>query len=437
MVVIRRSEARGWERSFCGDCYVAQVKIRYLLHNAYGGGGTIRSVVNQANSLCDEHEVEIASVYRTSDEPVFAIDPRVRLVPLTELRETGSRRTDRPGQKSRLANKARRFRNPLPHRHDSRYRRWDPLVDLTIVRYLRSARGGVLITTRPALNLLSAWFGSRRVIRIAQDHMNLGQYKPPLRAAIVRAYPRLDAVAVLTEHDRETWRATLGDRTVRLVRIPNGIPPWTLPPPALESKVLVAAGRLVRQKGFDLLIAAYATVADRHPDWQLRIFGWGAKRDKLAAQIAELGLTGRVRLEGPTRRLDEELAAASGYVLSSRFEGLPMVLLEAATAGVPAVAFDCPTGPAELIEDGRTGLLIPPQDVGALAAGMLRLIEQPVERRAMGAAARAGSDRFSAATVRRQWEQLFADLAADRAGLSPGPGEQQSGHDRQDRRHPR
>jgi glycosyltransferase involved in cell wall biosynthesis len=415
------------------------VKIRYLLHNAYGGGGTIRSVVNQANSLCDEHEVEIASVYRTGEDPVFTIDPRVRLVPLTELRETGSRRTDRPGQKSRLANKARRFRNPLPHRHDSRYRRWDPLVDLTIIRYLRSARGGVLITTRPALNLLSAWFGSRRVIRIAQDHMNLGQYKPPLRAAIVRAYPRVDAVAVLTEHDRETWRVALGDRAVRLARIPNGIPPWPLPPAALESKVLVAAGRLVRQKGFDLLIAAYAPVAERHPDWQLRIFGYGAKREKLAAQIAELGLTGRIRLEGPTRRLAEELAAASGYVLSSRFEGLPMVLLEAATAGVPAVAFDCPTGPAEIIEDGRTGLLIPPEDVAALTAGMLRLIEEPAGRRAMGAAARAGSDRFSTATVRRRWLQLFAELAAERGWSPPaasfGPGEQQSGHDRHDRQH--
>ena len=391
------------------------MKIRYLLHNAYGGGGTIRSVVNQANALCDEHEVEIASVYRTGDETVFKIDPRVRLVPLTELRDTGSRRTDQPGQKSRLANKTRRFRNPLPHRHDSRYRNWDPLVDLTIIRYIRSARGGVLVTTRPALNLLSARFGSRGVVRIGQDHMNLDTYKPPLRAAMLRAYPRLDAIAVLTEHDRDSYQAALGDASVRLVRIPNGIPPWPLPPAPLESKVLVAAGRLVRQKGFDLLISAFATVSARHPDWRLRIFGWGAKRAKLAAQIEELGLTGQVTLEGPSRKLDEELTAASGYVLSSRFEGLPMVLLEAITAGVPAVAFDCPTGPREIIDDGRTGLLVPPQDVAALADGMTRLIENPAERRAMGAAARADSDRFSMVRVRDDWERLFTELAEPRS----------------------
>jgi glycosyltransferase involved in cell wall biosynthesis len=415
------------------------VRIRYLLHNAYGGGGTIRSVFHQANALCDEHEVEIASVYRLSDDTVFALDPRIRLVPLTELRESGERRTDRPGQKSRLANKTRRFGNPLPHRHDSRYRRWDPLVDLTIIRYLRSSRDGILITTRPALNLLSAWFGSRRTIRIGQDHMNLGTYKPGLRAAMLRAYPRLDAVAVLTEHDRDTYRAALGDRDVRVARIPNGIPPWPLPPAALQSKVLLAAGRLVRQKGFDLLITAFASVAARHPDWQLWIFGWGAKRQQLAAQIEELGLTAQVRLKGPSRRLDEELAAASGYVLSSRFEGLPMVLLEAATAGVPAVAFDCPTGPAEIIDHGRTGLLVPPQDVEALAAGMLRLIEEPAERRAMGAAARADSSRYSMPAVRRAWEELFAELAAARgissSAAAPGAGSQQSGQDRHERQH--
>jgi glycosyltransferase involved in cell wall biosynthesis len=418
---------------------LSNVRIRYLLHNAYGGGGTIRSVFNQANALCDTHEVEIASVYRTGDATVFALDPRVRLVPLTELRETGDRRTDRPGQKSRLANKTRRFRNPLPHRHDTRYRRWDPQVDLTIIRYLWSARDGVLITTRPAHNMLSARFGPRRAIRIAQDHMNLDTYRAPLRAAILRAYPRLDAVTVLTEHDRDTYRAALGDRGARVVHIPNGIPPWPLPPAALESKVLVAAGRLVRQKGFDLLIKAYATVAARHPDWQLRIFGWGAKREKLAAQIADLDLTGKIRLEGPTRRLDEELANASGYVLSSRFEGLPMVLLEAVTAGVPAVAFDCPTGPREIIDHGRNGLLVPPRDVEALAEGMLRLIEQPAERRAMGAAARADSGRYSMPAVRDRWEQLFTELAAARGWSPPaaafGPGEQQSGHDRHDRQH--
>lgn len=412
------------------------MRIRYLLHNAYGGGGTIRTVVNQANALCDEHDVEIASVYRGGTRPIFAIDPRVRLVPLTELRETGRRRTDQPGQKTRLINKTRRFRNLLPHRYDVRYRRWDPQVDLTIIRYLRSLQDGVLITTRPALNMLSAWFAPRRVIRIGQEHMNLDSHEPKLRAAVLRAYPRLDALAVLTDHDRESYRAALGAGDLRVVCVPNGTPPWPLPPAKLESKVLVAAGRLTPQKGFDLLIEAFVTVGARHPDWRLRIFGSGAQHDELAARISKLGLTDQVQLPGPTRQLDKELEAASGYVLSSRFEGLPMVLLEASAAGVPAVAFDCPTGPREIVDHGRTGLLVPPEDVAALADGMLRLIENPAERRAMGAAARLDSDRYSIGAVRAEWVRLFTELTAARAGSPPaaprGPGRQRSGQDDQE-----
>lgn len=390
------------------------MKIRYLLHNAYGTGGTIRTVVNQANALCAEHDVEIASVYRSADAPVFAIDPRVRLVSLTDLRGDGTRRTDPPGKKTRVANKARRFRNRLPHRHDFRYRRWDPLVDAALIRYFWAAKDGVLVTTRPALNLLSAWFAPRRLIRVGQDHMNMDHYKAPLRAAIVRAYPRLDAVTVLTDHDLETYRNALRGADVRLERIPNGIPPTRLPPAALEAKVLIAAGRLSSQKGFDLLIEAFGMVAARHPDWQLRIFGVGNLRAKLAAQIEELGLAGKVQLKGATRQLDEQLAAASIYVLSSRFEGLPMVLLEATTAGLPAVAFDCPTGPAEIIEHGRNGLLVPPEDVAGLAAAMCKLIENPDERRAMGAAARESSSRYSMPVVRDIWEKFFAELVGAR-----------------------
>jgi glycosyltransferase involved in cell wall biosynthesis len=389
------------------------VQIRYVLDNAYGTGGTIRSVVNQANALCAEHDVEIASVYRHLDAPAFAIDPRVRLVPLTDLLADGTRRGDPPGKKARLANKTRRFRNRLPHRHDVRYQKWDPVVDAAVIRYFWAAKDGVLVTTRPGLNLMSAWFGPRRLVRVGQDHMNLDTYKPGLRAAILRAYPRLDAVTVLTEHDLATYRAATTGR-VRLERIPNGIPPARLPAAALESKVLVAAGRLTRQKGFDLLIEAYGRVAERHPDWQLRIFGWGKNKAKLTAQINELGLADQVRLMGTTRTLDEQLAGASAYVLSSRFEGLPMVLLEALTVGLPAVAFDCPTGPAEIIEDGRNGLLIPPEDVPALADGICRMIEKPEERRAMGQAALASSERYTIGTVKLAWEKLFTELADPR-----------------------
>lgn len=391
---------------------MCRVKVRYVLHNAYVTGGTIRTVVNQANALCADHDVEIASVYRSRSTPAFEIDPRVRLVPLTDLCSNGTRRTDPSGK--RLLRKFRRFRNPLPHRYDFRYRRWDPAVDAAIIRYFWAERTGVLITTRPALNLLSAWCAPRRLIRIGQDHMNLAAYRPKLRAEILRAYPRLDAVTVLTERDLGDYREALGDR-VRLARIPNGVPEPPDRSGIPEGKVLIAAGRLSPQKGFDLLVDAFAKVHARHPDWRLDIFGQGELQRDIQARIDGYGLTGAARLRGVTGKLAEELTAAGMFVLSSRFEGLPMVLLEAMTLGVPAVAFDCPTGPAEIIEHGRTGLLVPPQDTGALADGICELIEDPVRRAAMRAAARESSARYAMPAVRTLWENLFAELAAARA----------------------
>jgi glycosyltransferase involved in cell wall biosynthesis len=389
------------------------VQIRYVLHNAYVTGGTIRTVINQANAMCAEHDVEIASVYRSRDTPSFDIDPRVRLVPLTDLRSDGTRRSEPPDRSSRLMRRTRRLKNPFPHGRDFRYNRWDPAVDATIIRYFRSHRSGVLVTTRPALNLLSAWTAPKRLIRIGQDHMNFATYGKRLRGQITRAYRRLDAVTVLTEHDLGDYRRALGDG-VRLVRIPNGIPAYDLPP-AAEQKVLIAAGRATPQKGFDLLIDAFAKVSPRHPDWRLRIFAAGPLESDIRARIESHGLTGTAELRGITRRLPEELSAAGMFVLSSRFEGLPMVLLEAMTLGVPTVAFDCPTGPREVIENGRTGLLIPAEDTAALADGICELIEHPDRRQAMRAAARESSAGFSMPAVREQWERLFAELAAERA----------------------
>jgi glycosyltransferase involved in cell wall biosynthesis len=390
------------------------MRIRYVLFNAYAVGGTIRSVVNQANALCAEHDVEIASVFRHRARPTFAIDPRVNLVSLTDLRSNG-RPWNEPGR-TRLLNRARRFRNRLPHGTDWRFKRWDPVVDLHLLRYLWSAEDGVLVTTRPGLNLFSAWFAPRRLIRIGQDHRNLGVYPAPLRAALRRAYPRLDAVTTLTAGDEAAYRAAFAGVDLRLESIPNGVPPRRRPPADLTAKVFVAAGRLERAKGFDLLLDAFALVSPRHPDWQLRIFGDGKGRAGLLARIDRLGLTGRAHLMGTTDDLDAELAAASAFVLSSRSEGLPMVLLEAMAAGLPVVSYDCPTGPADIVRPGRTGLLIPPGDVSGLAAGLTQVIERPARRREMGQAALREAERYSIASVGEQWTALFADLAAARAG---------------------
>jgi glycosyltransferase involved in cell wall biosynthesis len=232
-----------------------------------------------------------------------------------------------------------------------------------------------------------------------------------MRIEILRHYRRLDALAVLTQQDLETYGHALPG--LRLAAIPYAVPPLGPLRPSLEDKVVIAVGRLSPQKGFDRLLDAFAAVAAKHPDWSLRICGAGRLRGELEAQIERLGLGRQARLLGNVEDIDRELASASIFVLSSRFEGLPMAMIEAMSKGLPIIAFDAPTGPGEVIEDGCSGLLISNGDVGALAAAISALIERPEQRCALGEAAARRAGDFALEAIGPMWTVLLQEVAAD------------------------
>jgi glycosyltransferase involved in cell wall biosynthesis len=304
------------------------------------------------------------------------------------------------------------------HRSDVAAVDYSIWTDLLFARWLRR-RTGALLTTRPGLNLLAADFRPPGLITIGLEQMNLGSHRAALRRAMERRYDRLDVLAVLTEPDMRSYAERLDGR-LRLERIPNTVRDDMGPGTAdLDAKVIITAGRFTRQKGYDLLIPAFARVAERHPEWKLRIFGGGPERAALSALAEELGLDGTVTLEKPAADLATEMEQASIYVLSSRYEGLPLVLLEAMSKGMAAVSFDCPTGPADVVDDHVNGLLVPAQDSDALAAGMLELIEDAGLRRRCAAAAVQTAREYTMERVGPQWEALLRDLWEERA-LRPG-----------------
>ncbi|MEV6864702.1 glycosyltransferase family 4 protein [Streptosporangium subroseum] len=377
-------------------------KVRILLFHAYGMGGTIRTVLNLAGYLAHSHDVEIVSLIRAQSQPFFPVPPGVAVSFLDD-------RTERKGRVRALLS---RLPSVLVPSTEPTYRRCSLWTDLVLLRYLRSLTGGVLITTRPSLNLFAASFAPPEVITIGQEHRNLAAHKPPLRKIIVRRYGRLDALVTLTRADLDHYARAVP--SVRLTCIPNALPPLGTGDACLESTTAVALGRLERVKGFDLLLAAWRLVCDRRPEWTLRIYGSGPWLDRLKTQIDELELTGRAFLMGRTNQVGEELSKAAMFLLSSRSEGMPMALIEAMSKGLPSVAFDCPTGPGEIITDGVDGRLVEPKNVEAFAETICELIDDQDLRRKLGAAAQSTAAAYDLQAIGARWDTLLTETVRRR-----------------------
>jgi glycosyltransferase involved in cell wall biosynthesis len=390
--------------------------IRFVIMNAYAVGGTIRTTFTTAAELAKRHDVEIASVVRHRDKPSFPRPKGVKLIGLTDLRtERMQRLAGHWGPRARFQTWAAGQRTRLMSSHDFRHPTFNLLTDLNLLRYLLPLRDGVVIGTRPSINLAVAHVVSPSVVRVGQDHMNLRSYPDGLKRQIAAVYPRLDLVSTLTEADADAYRAHLGAET-RVECMPNGVPELGGRRAALDNKVVVAAGRVGPQKGFDRLLPVWAKVAPEHPDWELRIWGDGKDLRKLRRQAEELGIADSARLMGFTKKLHDEFADSSVYVMSSRKEGFPMVLLEAMGVGLPVVSYDCPTGPRDIVREGVDGHVVPDGDGEALAAALGHLMDDEAARKAYGAAAVEGAARYDIATIAGRWEALLAETRGSKTG---------------------
>jgi glycosyltransferase involved in cell wall biosynthesis len=380
--------------------------VYLLLIHAYGMGGTIRTVLNLAGHLSTGYDVELISVLRRRKRSFFPLPTGVRVTALDD--RTADAQWS--GLRAWVRDVLRDTPSELMHPEDYAFASASLWTDLLLARKLRSLPPGVLVTTRPALNLIAARVAPRGVVTVGQEHMNFHAHRSGLAEDLQRVYPGLDALVVLTEDDRADYSQLLADAGTDVRRIPNALTELAGGRSQVQRPIVVAAGRLTPQKGFDLLIPAFAQVARSHPEWQLHIYGGGPKHARLRRLVLKHDLYNNVLLMGQTQHLGEELAQASVFALSSRHEGFGMVIIEAMSKGVPVVSFDCPRGPSEIIEDGVDGVLVPNGDVDAFAAGLLGLVEDEALRRRMGQAALAKAARYELGVVGAQWDELLATL---------------------------
>ena len=218
---------------------------------------------------------------------------------------------------------------------------------------------------------------------------------------------------VVQTRDAERFFWFLPKRRLAVIPNPVSAPVLTDNTVRVSQPFILAAGRLTPQKGFDVLLEAFAVAARRYPNWRLVILGEGPSRDQLEAQVKRLSLVGCVDMPGAVQNIGDYMNAAAMFVLSSRYEGFPNVLCEAMASGMAVVATDCPSGPADIVSNGVDGRLVKPESVEELARAIGEYMSSPDMRLALGNKARAIAMRLSVDTVLGVWEEQVFPAAAD------------------------
>ena len=229
-----------------------------------------------------------------------------------------------------------------------------------------------------------------------------------------RTYPWCKALVVQTDKIRERVGDCFGATWVQVIPNPVAAPDAVTPEHRSsdsDKRLALGVGRLVPQKGFDLLIEAFSKVAADHADWDLAIFGEGAERGALEQLVRRKELTDRVRMPGWIDDPGNALREGDLFILSSRFEGFPNALLEAMAHGLAVIAFACHSGPEEIIYNGVDGMLVPPEDVDSLATAMDRLMSDAKARKRLGERASTIVGRLSSEKVLEQWNDLLSRIA--------------------------
>ncbi|NBE53603.1 glycosyltransferase [Streptomyces boluensis] len=400
------------------------MKITYLLARGDEAGGTERAAYTQAGQLADRCDVEILSVFRTRPDP---LRPEARHLPVRYLVDR-TVSPARPVRASRLDEDTCRTLAALPSElaAPARESAFDRLSDIELATALSALDTDVLVSTDPTLLAAAVTHVPARVVTVHQEHQEHHEHQehqehqvtqrsgPSVEPVLLHA-PRLDALVTPSASTRDRLRDSLGPSAPELAVIPGALPDGFRPRADGESRVVVMAARLTGERRVDHAVEAFARIADAHPGWTLRVFGDGPREDELRRLVDGLCLQDRVELLGPCQDLAAEWAKAGLGLATARTEAFGHAMVEALAAGVPVVAYDVPTGPAEIVRHRVDGLLVPSGDIDALAAALGSLMGNPETRRGLARAAREGvRARFSAAEVTARWEELFGRLLARR-----------------------
>lgn len=371
------------------------MKITFVIESSYGSGGMERMLATIANAMSESYDISVVTAFNNNRKEFFPLNDSIERTDLGIVREKySSPKEVKSEYKKRLAD----FLTSTPQ---------DIVISLGSLEFffLPEIKDG---------SKKIFWFHfafnydvmTSRKTSIKWMNTLIGKLKQLRRIKIAKKY---DAVVVLSKNDYESWHKYLNNVTY----IYN---PLTIRPIQVADygvKRAIAVGRLEYQKGFDYLIQAWAIVHHKFQDWELDIYGKGTTEYKnyLKDIINRTNLQGIVNLMGRSDNISKAYSHHSIMILSSRYEGFGLVLVEAATCGLPLVSFDCEQGPSEIIENGKNGYLVSPVgNVKELADKIMSLMASSQKREEMGKQAKIMSERFSLDRIKTEWLQLINKL---------------------------
>jgi glycosyltransferase involved in cell wall biosynthesis len=361
------------------------VRIAFIIPSL-GPGGAERVAALLADYWVGEgHEVLITTFDSPGAEPFFAVDPRVEVRALSATNATRALAARLGTNVARVA----RLRAVLQEFHPN-----------AVVAFMTEA------------NVVAIWaargLGIPVVVseRNQPDRPGLGPFHKLARRL---SYPAAAAI-VVQNREIASWARAHFNVPVHILANPVMSSADARSPKGGTGLLLVSIGRLTHQKGFDVLLQSFTAIAAKHPDWRLVIYGEGPDRPALERLRRESGHASRIDLPGLTKDSAEALHQASLFVLPSRFEGYPNVLLEALSHGLPVIATDCPGATAEILDGGAHGILVRPDDVGALTAALGAVMSSPDLRDSYASKARSAVAGLDIAVVGKRWLDLLEAL---------------------------
>ena len=377
------------------------MKITYILSSFIAKAGTERILSDKMNYLANRYGYDITFItYEQGNHPMaFSLDKRIRVIDLNT--------------------------------------RFFPLYKLNPVRRviaksfqkrkLKSKLHDVLSVVNPDLVVLTTYdfdkFGSILTLPyrfVIESHICISDVRQEFRQHNVilklfgkyldsihfKTMNKADALVSLTSADKTNWEKHVN---IPIFVIPNLVTvyPNDISCYSERSNRIICVGRLTRQKGFDYLIKAWALIANKYPGWKIDIFGSGDLEDFLIQMIDNYNLKESITINKPTSNIFEEYDRSSIYVLSSRYEGFCLVLLEAMSFGIPCISFNCPHGPSDMITNGEEGILVPVGDINKLAESIEWMITHKEERERMSQNSREKVKYYLAENIMPQWVELF------------------------------